>query len=67
MGEYMPPIGATPYKVYAVDRINELLGAIGRYMNEVPLTNELVDHAKKWAVELEAQIDLISSMMLYDD
>lgn len=64
--EKMPPVGVIPYGYVASDRINDLLGAIGRYINDTPLTQEKVKTVKLWTVELNEQIDLLSTMLIYD-
>lgn len=61
-----PPIGVKPYYVAAVNRINELLSAIGRYMNEPKLTKELIDSVTPWIQELDEQVSLIDIMLIYD-
>lgn len=62
-----PPIGAKPYKISAVERINELLAAIGRYANNAAFTDVNISRMHLWITELEEQIDLIGTMMIYDD
>lgn len=61
-----PLVGATPYYRAAVSRSNELISAIGRYLNDAPLTKAKIKEVKLWAVELGEQIDLISTMFIYD-
>ena len=63
----IPPVGATPYDSYAVDRINELLGAIGRFVNDKPLTCDALGKAKFWATEIIEQIELIEYMYICED
>lgn len=65
---YLPPVGATPYYITARDRINELLSAIGRYMNEPgdKLTREMIKSAKLWSIELTEQIDTYDTLHIWE-
>lgn len=61
-----PPLGVKPFALVAVPRINDLLSGIGRYVNEPNLTRELIGQAKFWATELNEQLDLIDTMLIYE-
>lgn len=63
--DHKPPMGAAPYYVVAVDRINELLSAIGRYVNNSPFGEIEIAAAKLWAVELNEQISLLDTLRIY--
>ena len=60
------PMGAKPYYICTTDRINELLSAIGRYVNNVNLTGDAANSVRLWAVELTQQIQLLSTLAIYD-
>lgn len=61
-----PPLGVKPFTFVAVPRINDLLAGIGRYVNEPNLTRDLISSAKLWATELQGQLDLIDTMLIYE-
>ena len=61
-----PSLGAKPFFIAGTDRINELLGAIGRYVNEKYVTREQIRSAILWAVEVKQQLELIDLLMIYD-
>ena len=52
-----PNIGARPYYITAINRINELSKAIYDCSND-----ENINDMRKWAIEIVAQCDLISTM-----
>lgn len=54
-----------PFDVVAQKRIAELLAAICRQMNTNELTREKIAQAKLYAIELNEQLDLLSTLMLY--
>ena len=62
-----PPIGVKPYYTVAVPRVNDLLSAIGRYVNVCDLSRWHINAAKLWAKELEEQLDLIDTMLIYKE
>ena len=43
-----------------------LTAAIARRINDVPLTRESVKRVKLWAVELNQQLDLLATLLIYD-
>lgn len=53
-----PPLGARPYYIMAIDRIDELSKAIYDYSQETSKT----DLIKKWASEIILQCELIEAM-----
>lgn len=61
-----PPIGAAPYHIVAVERINELLKAIGRYINYQKPTRDTTALVKLWVTELGAQVDLLDTLLIYE-
>lgn len=53
-----PPLGARPYYIMAINRIDELSKAIYDYSQETDKT----DCIKKWASEIILQCELIEAM-----
>ena len=43
-----------------------LTAAIARRINDAPLTRESVKRVKLWAVELNQQLDLLATLLIYD-
>lgn len=62
-----PPLGPKPYKIASTERINELLAAIGRYMNYEDLTRNDIEEVRKWMYELGEHVDLVDSMLIYEE
>ncbi len=54
------------YDDVAVERIDLLTAALTRHIHEEPLTRERVKQAKLWAVELNQQLDLLNTLLIYD-
>lgn len=65
---YVPPVGTTPYYIAARGRINDLLAAIWRYINEpeAKLTDSAIKAMRLWSVELSNQIDIIDTLNIYN-
>jgi len=61
-----PPLGAKPYNIVAVERINELLSAIGKYINYQKPTRDTTALVKLWVTELGAQVDLLDTLLIYE-
>ena len=61
-----PPVGVAPYHIVAVGRINELLKAIGRYINYQKPTRDTTALVKLWVTELGAQVDLLDTLLIYE-
>jgi len=56
---------ATSFDKVAKQRINELLSAIGKYMNIEPLTRDMTQRANLLAIELQGQIELVDTLLIY--
>ena len=61
-----PPLGVKPFALVAVPRINDLLSGIGCCVNEPNLTRDRIGLARLWATELQEQLDLIDTMLIYE-
>ncbi len=64
--EEQAPRDPTAYDDAAVERIGMLTAAIARRINDAPLTRESVKRVKLWAVELNQQLDLLATLLIYD-
>ena len=57
---------AKSYMETALPRINELLIAIGKAVNMKGVDRTVMSKVKLWTKELESQVDLIDTMLIYD-
>lgn len=62
----VPPLGVAPYNIVTIGRINDILGAIERGINAPRLDRGRLAQIIRWSTELNAQINLLDTMMIYD-
>ena len=60
-------VGAQRYKTCSVRRIRELANAVSRCIDNVELNRINVAHMIEWARELVAQLDLLDTMLIYEE
>lgn len=58
--------GVEPYEKCSVERISELSGAISRCIGSVELNRTNVKRMLYWAKELQLQLDMLDTMLIYN-